>query len=144
MKRLIGGIAILVTLFCATLALAGGDFDDFLTRVNVSASADFGAFRARLGATFGKPEPEIDLLIKSVPTPADAYMCLRVAETARQPLNTVVTEFNANRDKGWGVIAKNLGIKPGSKEFHALKEGNFDTAPQTPQSSKNKAKGKHK
>jgi hypothetical protein len=40
------------------------------------------------------------------------------------------------------VIAKNLGIKPGSKEFHALKERNFkdDNA----SAGKEKGKGKDK
>lgn len=29
----------------------------------------------------------------------------------------------AIRAKGWGALAKELGIKPGSKEFKALKDG---------------------
>ena len=39
-----------------------------------------------------------------------------------QPVR-VVTEFREHAGQGWGVIAKNLGIKPGSAEFHALKNG---------------------
>jgi hypothetical protein len=35
----------------------------------------------------------------------------------------VVDVYKKNRGKGWGVIAKSLGIKPGSPEFHALKRG---------------------
>jgi hypothetical protein len=40
------------------------------------------------------------------------------------------------------VIAKNLGIKPGSKEFHALKKGDF--AGNDSDSGKGKGKGKGK
>jgi hypothetical protein len=42
----------------------------------------------------------------------------------------------------WGVLAKSLGIKPGSKEFHALKRGQdlYDSSG----TSKGKGKGKHK
>jgi hypothetical protein len=36
-----------------------------------------------------------------------------------------VPTYQASKGKGWGVIAKELGIKPGSPAFHALKEGNF-------------------
>jgi len=34
----------------------------------------------------------------------------------------VVKEYDVNKDKGWGVMAKNLGIKPGSDAFHSLKK----------------------
>ena len=34
----------------------------------------------------------------------------------------VLGEYKENNGKGWGVIAKNLGIKPGSREFHELKD----------------------
>jgi hypothetical protein len=46
-----------------------------------------------------------------------------VGEVARQPQEVVLREYQANKGKGWGVIAKNLGIKPGSREFHELKKG---------------------
>ena len=34
----------------------------------------------------------------------------------------VLREYKENNGTGWGVIAKNLGIKPGSREFHELKD----------------------
>ena len=33
--------------------------------------------------------------------------------------------YGAKKGQGWGAIAKDLGIKPGSAEFHALKNGDF-------------------
>ena len=36
-------------------------------------------------------------------------------------------EYRNNKGQGWGVIAKNLGIKPGSDEFHALKAGRLSS-----------------
>ena len=44
--------------------------------------------------------------------------------TAKRP-EAIVETYQTNRTKGWGVIAKELGIKPGSAEFHALKSGNL-------------------
>jgi len=102
-----------------------GELDSLIHSLNVQADADLGDFKTRLSAHFGVPGPEINVLISNVDTPADAYMCLRVGQIANQPTEIVVREYKANRGKGWGVIAKNLGIKPGSKEFHELKSGDF-------------------
>jgi len=43
--------------------------------------------------------------------------------------------YQIHQGKGWGAIPKSLGIKPGSKEFHALKKGDLD-------GGKGKGKGK--
>jgi hypothetical protein len=54
----------------------------------------------------------------------------------------VVREYKAHKGQGWGVIAKNLGIKPGSKEFHALKKGGLNAGGDDPGKGKGKGKGK--
>jgi hypothetical protein len=52
-------------------------------------------------------------------------MCFQIGlMTGRSP-RAVAEIFNHNRQKGWGAMAKELGIKPGSAEFHALKRGDF-------------------
>ncbi len=119
----------LAVFFCfSTVTVFGGDngLDSFITSLNVKAEADLGAFKAKLSVHFGVPAPEVETLVRTVDTPADAYMCLRVAQIAKQPTEVVVMEYKAHKGKGWGVIAKNLGIKPGSKEFHELKKGIFE------------------
>jgi hypothetical protein len=35
----------------------------------------------------------------------------------------VVDQWQQDHGQGWGVLAKRLGIKPGSPEFHRLKKG---------------------
>lgn len=117
------------------------EFGDFLQRVNVSAEADLPGFKARLSTEFGVPVPKVEMLLKTLPTPGDAYLCLRVGQTAQRPVDDVVSEYQKNRGKGWGVIAKNLGIKPGSREFHALKEGRFDAPSGKGGGGKDAAKG---
>ena len=68
------------------------------------------------------PEETTDWLLNSVGmSPGDAYMTAKVSKVSKQPVEDVVKEYKANQGKGWGVIAKKLGIKPGSKEFHELK-----------------------
>ena len=120
--------------FAAALLLASPamalDLDSFRGEINVAAQADIGGFRADLRATFGLSSGEIDGLLEICDSPGDVYIALRVGEVAHLPVDRVVTEYRAHKGKGWGAIAKNLGIKPGSAEFHALKDGRFaaDTA----------------
>jgi hypothetical protein len=40
---------------------------------------------------------------------------------ARKPPAAVIEIYNKNKGKGWGAVARSLGIKPGSPEFKALK-----------------------
>jgi len=54
--------------------------------------------------------------------------------------------YRADKGKGWGVLAKSLGIKPGSKEFHALKRGHdiYDYNGKDRDKGKDKGKCKNK
>jgi hypothetical protein len=104
---------------------AHADLDDFIRRVNQQAREDISRFNVKLSAQFGIPVPKIDEIIKRVPTPADAFMVLQLGQMANRPPDTVLHTYESNRGQGWGAIAKDLGIKPGSPEFHALKRGDF-------------------
>jgi hypothetical protein len=121
-------------------AQASSDLDVFVSNVNVQAQADLGAFKVRLSTQFGVPAARVDAVMATVKTPGDAYMCFRVGQVASKPVEVVAKEFQTNKGKGWGVVAKNLGIKPGSKEFHELKKGNFNG--DGSDSGKGKGKGK--
>jgi hypothetical protein len=117
-----------------------GDLDRLLSDINVRASVDLGAFKADLSATFGTSGPKIDGLFELVSDPADVYMILRLGELAKQPLEHVVTEHQSHAGQGWGVIAKSLGIKPGSREFHALKDNRLDDGGSSGKNGKGKGK----
>jgi hypothetical protein len=131
-----------LSLFMFSPVLASSDLDSFIKSVNVQAQADLGAFKVRLSTQFGVPVPKVDAIMASVRTPGDAYMCFRVGQVASKPVEVVTKEYQANKGKGWGVIAKNLGIKPGLKEFHALKKGDFDGNDSDSGKGKGKGKGK--
>ena len=143
MKKIFSFLFVIsLSLFIFSPALASSDLDSFIKSVNVQAQADLGAFKVRLSTQFGVPVPKVDAIIASVRTPGDAYMCFRVGQVASKPVEVVTKEYQANKGKGWGVIAKNLGIKPGSKEFHALKKGDFDGNDSDSGKGKGKGKGK--
>ena len=57
----------------------------------------------------------------------------------------VIKKYQSGKDNGWGVLAKSLGIKPGSKEFKALKNGeDFKEKRYTHQNKHQEKKGKNK
>lgn len=134
--------ALLFVFFCGQ-ALAGGGLDGFLSNLNVQARADMNRFSAKVSAQFGVPMVQVQTVISTVKQPADAFMVFQLGQMAHQPPDNVVQVYQSNRGKGWGVIAKNLGIKPGSAEFHALKRGDFAlTGERGPGEGKGKGHGK--
>ncbi len=121
--------------------VVGGDFD-WIKDFNIRAEADPSGFRARLAARFKIGDAEIGAVIGNTERPADAYMVCRLAEMSEKPIEYVMNEYRTSKTKGWGVIAKNLGIKPGSKEFHALKRGDDLYVEKDAGKPKSKGKGK--
>jgi hypothetical protein len=136
-------IVLAVLLLVAAPGVASATLDSFLSSVNVQARADLPGFHATVSAQFGVPVPQVKAVLGVVATPADAFMVFQLGQMAHRPPETVVQTYQAHKGKGWGVIAKELGIKPGSREFHALKNGDLvygDAA--TNSSGKGKGKGK--
>jgi hypothetical protein len=101
---------------------AGSDFD-WSRALDAQASQNPVQFRLSLAERFKLSDQELDLVLKAVSHPADAYVLLRLGELSRQPASRLVEQYQQDHAKGWGVLARHLGIKPGSAEFHALKRG---------------------
>ncbi|HCA83274.1 MAG TPA: hypothetical protein DEP18_05765 [Flavobacteriales bacterium] len=128
--KTIFSLTLLFVVHCATaqttvkFAANSGDseLDLTLSDMNVTASADFSVFKNEMKLTYNVTDQKIeDLRVKVKMAPADIYMTLELARISGKSVDQVVKVYETNRDKGWGVIAKELGIKPGSKEFHELK-----------------------
>jgi len=119
MKRTIV-LALFLTLLLAATVQAAQDFA-WVNDFNIQAQSDPSGFRARLATRFRIGDAEISAVIGNVASPADAYIVFRLGEMSGRPYDRVLREYKSSQGKGWGVIAKSLGIKPGSKEFHALK-----------------------
>ena len=118
-------MAMFIVLIISSPLMAGGGLDVFLNNLNVQARADMDGFAARVSAQFGVPLPQVEAVIGTVKTPADAFMCFELGQMTHRPYKDAVQVYQKNRGRGWGVIAKEMGIKPGSPEFHALKRGDF-------------------
>jgi hypothetical protein len=124
MKRFVFAV-MAVFLFCGHAVAAGG-LDGFINNLNIQARGDMNGFTARVSAQFGIPEVQVRAVIGSVNAPADAFMVFQLGQMTHSQPDSVLRVYKANRGRGWGVIAKSLGIKPGSSEFHALKRGDFE------------------
>jgi len=144
MKKIV--LALLALLMCSTLSFAGG-LDNFIGNLNVQAQTDMNDFSVRLSTQFGIPEAQVSAVISSVREPADAFIVLQLGQWTQLPPEKVLRTYESQRKKGWGAMAKSLGIKPGSARFHALKQGNltFSGRPNNDQyDDKGKSKGKDK
>jgi len=115
-------LIIMTLLVCGASAAVADDFD-WIRNFNIQAQADPSGFRARLATRFKIGDAQVDAVISNVRSPADAYIALRLGEISGRPVEYVLGKYDRYEGKGWGALAKSLGIKPGSEEFHALKRG---------------------
>lgn len=97
------------------------ELDASLKIVNTDANKDLSAFKLNLTKTFSVGLPEVEACFKVGMNAGDAFMAFQVANIVRRPIGDVITVYSKSKSKGWGAMAKELGIKPGSAEFHALK-----------------------
>ena len=98
--------------------------DKTLQSISAEAKADPASFWSMLSKIHGIPEADIRTAKDATGLePADMYMATSIAHITGRPIGTVAEECRRNHEKGWGVMAKEMGIKPGSPEFHRLKAG---------------------
>jgi hypothetical protein len=98
--------------------------DATLESLGIEAKADPGGFIEQLSSRYGVPEPEIRQARETYGLgAADLFMATALAGASRRPVLSIAGGYKTNQGKGWGVMAKSLGIKPGSREFHELKAG---------------------
>jgi hypothetical protein len=99
------------------------DLDVVLSNLNVEAGVHVDAFVSELSISYAIPKVQIEDLVYKARLPfGDVFVSVWLASSMKKPLSAVVKEYDVNKDKGWGVMAKNLGIKPGSDAFHSLKK----------------------
>ncbi len=73
---------------------------------------------------YGAPRDLVtDLLLNRHWAPGDIYYACAMASVMGRPCRYVVEVWERDHEQGWGAVARSLGIKPGSAEFHRLKKG---------------------
>lgn len=142
-QKMVCAVSLLLLLLVSSSSALAGDFD-WMQDFNIRAEADPSGFRARIAARFHIGDVQINAVLSNVERPADAYMVLRLGEMSSHPTEYVIAKYKSGKGNGWGALAKSLGIKPGSKEFHALKNGSdlYDNGGRSNGKGKGKGKGK--
>ncbi len=114
------------------------DLNQSLITLDANARIDFGAFRTDISMGYNISEKKIDYLSAEIGMSAgDIYLTAEISRITHKSIDQVVAVYTVHKDSGWGVMAKELGIKPGSPEFHALKNN-------AKNKGKNKGKGNSK
>jgi hypothetical protein len=118
----------LVVLFVSTLSYGqisfntgSAELDADLNIINSDAKADLPSFKASLSAEFSVSTKKVDYMLSLNMAPGDVYVSLSISNIGGKSIDDVIDCYKTNKSKGWGYIAKEMGIKPGSPEFHALK-----------------------
>jgi len=126
-------LALLFTFSVSALAAGPGDVLDkakedieslnkFALSIHKKAAADIEDFHENLMRMDGHSKPKINELLAAGIPPWDVFMMAHIAILSGKPLSAVHDEYKRSKGQGWGVIAKEMGIKPGSTVFHNLKE----------------------
>ncbi|MFC1769792.1 hypothetical protein ACFLZI_01890 [Nitrospirota bacterium] len=136
-------LAIMAVLMLPFMATAG-ELSDYVKQLSIEAKADPSGFKARVRARFEAFGEKVDVVLSNMDDPADAFMTLKIGELADKDPVRVMRTVKANKGKGWGVIAKEMGIKPGSKEFHALRSGEMKDKEDRKGKKENKSRGNSK
>jgi hypothetical protein len=98
--------------------------DNRMGEINDYGYRNRDPFVSEMVTNYGVPRPYVEeLLVQRKWSPGDVYYACALAHSLGRPCSDVVAERAHDRGQGWGVTAMRLGIKPGSKEFFALKNG---------------------
>ena len=146
MKQIL--IVLFVVLSCSiysqTYNSGDKELDAFLTKLNTEAKADLPQIKTNLASTYNTTLGKIDDLMKKGMAIADVFMSFEIASLTKKNVDDVVKSYETNKQKGWGAIAKEMGIKPGSEEFHTLKGNTKKASENSKANSENSYKGKGK
>ena len=97
------------------------ELDADLYMINTNAKKDLATFKSDLSNGFGIEVTTMENMMGLGMEPAEVYLSLEIASASRSSINNVVTSYRLNKGKGWGLVAKEMGIWPDSNEFIALK-----------------------
>lgn len=96
------------------------DIDLHLQDVNAYGKAEFEFFKKDMSLKFGISTRDVDRYVYDEKVrPGDFYYACALSSVTGKKVGDVVVLYK--NKKGWGAVAFDLGIKPGSKEFHRLK-----------------------
>lgn len=119
--------------------------DSDLNVINAYAISDIGSFKAEMRLSYNLTEKNFDYMHGSLQMePGEIYLAVEISKIAKTSLDNVISIYQTDKSKGWGYIAKQAGIKPGSAEFHQLKNNANSKKEKGPGKKQSQAKGNQK
>lgn len=118
------------------------EFDADLNVINVSGESDMSGFKSDMTVSFNVSVKTLDHMLSLKMIPGEIYLSLEIARIVKRPVEDVIPVYKSHKSKGWGYIAKEMGIKPGSAEFHALKGSSKSKGNKMKNDKGKKGKGK--
>ena len=114
MRRIIGilfAICVCLTSF-AQITFQTGDvqLEADLNLLNTNAKKNMVTFRLSLVNNHGATKVKIAEMEGLNMGPADIFMAYQLANLSHKPIDVVVKSYKGNKKKGWGAIAKSMGI----------------------------------
>lgn len=116
------GLVMSISLHAQTYKSGDATLDANLKSITVEANKDLTTFKANVVTTYGTTLEKVNSLFSAGMNAGDVVISFEIILITKKPITEVIRVYKASKSKGWGAMAKELGIKPGSKEFHALKD----------------------
>lgn len=107
--------------------MGDAELNTWLTAIVKNAKVNFSGFRHNVIANYGVTNNRYDYL-ETFMTVGDIYMAVEITKVSKKSLDDVIASFKANKAKGWGAIAKDFGVTPGSSSFESLKDHAYKMA----------------
>ena len=126
-KKIIVLLAMAVLAFATTQGVFAqdttetDDLDNEVTALNQAATEDPTALLAKLSVEFSVDLVVLQDLYTQGYTPGQIWLALEISKASATTLQDAILVAGTTEGHGWGVLAQNLGIAPGSADFHALK-----------------------
>jgi len=85
-----------------------------------SAQESWLPYMNQIQSRFQLSDREFNIIATIADKPSDIFLVLRLSELSKKPINEVLTLYQWHKKSGWGVIAQQIGIKPGSDRFKEI------------------------
>ena len=96
--------------------------DNRLGEINEYGDRHRDPFINEMVTNYDVPRPYVeDLLVRRHWSPESVYYACAYAHSVGRPCSEIVEVHD--RGHGWGAVAQRYGMRPGSPEFHAFKDG---------------------
>lgn len=116
------GLVMSMSLYAQTYKSGDATLDANLKSITLEANKDLATFKTNVVVTYGTTLDKVNSLFTAGMAAGDVVISFEIIKITKKPIADVIRVYKASKSKGWGAMAKELGIKPGSAEFHKLKD----------------------